>query len=107
MRQSLFLQSRLGHTIQHRLPPAEGVRLEEKKQAVRIVRLVKGKYQLVGYRMKEYLREDHSSPTAITCSEMMANAGLRSPGAMTAAQAKINEWPILTAYFRNQMTVQL
>lgn len=105
MRQALFLQSRLGHVIQHRLAPSDGARLEENKQAVRIVKLVKGKYQLVGYRMREYLREDHSSPTAITCSEMAANVGLRSPGAMTAAQAKINEWPILTAQFRAAMTV--
>lgn len=91
--------------MQHRLPLSEGTRLEENGQAVRIVRLVKGKYQLVGYRMREFLRDDHSSPTGITCSEMIANAGLAERGAMTAAQAKVNEWPLLTARFRAEMTV--
>lgn len=107
LRQGLFLQSRLGHTIQHRLPPAEGLRLEENKQAVRIVKLVKGQYQLVGYRMRDLLRDDHSSPTAITCSEMMAHCGMAEKGAVTAAQIKVNEWPVLTAQFRQAMTVYL
>jgi hypothetical protein len=77
----------------------------ENGQAVRIKRLVNRRYQVVGYQMKQLLRADHSSPTAITCREMQANVGLASPGAMKAASAKVAEWDVLTKYFRGQMTV--
>lgn len=107
MRQRLYLKSKLGHIARYHISPSEGARLEENKQAVREVRLVNGKYQLVGYKMRELLRDDHSSPTGITCSEMMANCGLAERGAMTAAQAKVNFWPVLTAELRQAITVYM
>jgi hypothetical protein len=105
VRHTLYLKSVFGQITRHRITAAEGEQLVESKQAARVVRLVKGRYELVGYQMKERLRADHSSPTAITCREMIANAGMAESGAINAARGKVEAWPILTAYFRNQMTV--
>lgn len=105
MRTRLYLKSKLGHIARYHISPSEGARLESNGQAVREKRLVNGKYMLVGYKMRELLRDDHSSPTGITCSEMKAACGMASNGATRAAQAKIAEWPILTAQFRAEMTV--
>jgi hypothetical protein len=108
LRQRLYLKSKLGHITHSHLAPAEGLRLEETKQAVRVVRLVNGKYELVGYQMRDLLRDDHADPTAITPAEMMANAGLSDSQAFTEdAENKVAFWPILTAQFRAAMTVTL
>jgi hypothetical protein len=104
-RQRLYLKSTLGHIARPHISAAGGERMVENGQAVRIKRLVNRRYQVVGYQMKQLLRADHSSPTAITCREMQANVGLASPGAMKAASAKVAEWDVLTKYFRGQMTV--